>query len=347
VTRQPGSFSVIIPCYNYGRYLRGCVESVISQDGVDVAVLVIDDCSTDDSAEVGAIVAADPRVTFRRHDHNVGHIATYNEGLEWADGDYTVLLSADDLLTPGALARAASVLDDRPGVGLVYGRAIRFEHEPPPIPQGAGRAQQWSGRDWIERRCRTASCTIASPEVTVRTALYRSLGGYRPDLPHTADLEMWLRIAAHADVVYLRGGAQAYYRVHQSSMSRTEFGSALADLQGRKASFDVFFDNCALEPSVKRGWRAQVERALARESLWRACRAYDRRRLQSVSTDELEQFATATYSGARKLREYYGLRMRRSLGPDWCPRVQWLLPSVYVRRLRDRIWWYRLSTSGV
>ena len=53
--------------------------------------------------EVGdALARADGRVEFRRHDRNRGHIATYNEGLAWARGDYTVLLSADDLLAGGA-----------------------------------------------------------------------------------------------------------------------------------------------------------------------------------------------------------------------------------------------------
>src|ERR1035441_4659738 len=63
------------------------------------------------------------------------NIATYNEGLlEWADCDYTVLMSADDRLTPGALRRAADLLDSHPDVGFVYGHPVHFQHgqEPPP-----------------------------------------------------------------------------------------------------------------------------------------------------------------------------------------------------------------------
>ena len=117
---------VIIPCYRYGHFLRGCVESVLSQEGVDVRVLVLDDASPDHTAEVGeALAREDRRVTFRRHAANRGHIATYNEGLAWATGDYTLLLSADDLLTPGALGRAVAVLEAHPEVVLAYGREIR------------------------------------------------------------------------------------------------------------------------------------------------------------------------------------------------------------------------------
>src|SRR5205807_1774138 len=123
---------VIVPCHNYARYLRGCVESVLSQPEVDIRVLVIDDASPDDTAEVGARLAAeDARVEFRRHAVNQRHIATYNEGLAWAAGDYALLLSADDLLTPGALARATRVLDAHPEVGLIYGRQILFSTDSP------------------------------------------------------------------------------------------------------------------------------------------------------------------------------------------------------------------------
>src|ERR1700687_2697309 len=83
-TQAPCSIGIVVPCYNYGRYLQDCVASVLCQRGVDVRVLIIDDASTDNSASVAAAVAAtDPRVEFRRHVVNQGHIQTYNEGLQW------------------------------------------------------------------------------------------------------------------------------------------------------------------------------------------------------------------------------------------------------------------------
>ncbi len=87
------SVSVIVPCFNYGHFLEGCVQSVLAQAGVDVRVLVIDDLSTDDSAEVARRLAArEDRVELREHRENLGLIATANEGLEWAQGEYVVLL---------------------------------------------------------------------------------------------------------------------------------------------------------------------------------------------------------------------------------------------------------------
>src|SRR5437763_399662 len=152
--RRP-SVTVVIPCYNYGRYLSTAVKSVLDQPGVDVEAIVIDDASTDGSAEiVRELAAADPRVRAIFHRGNLGHIATYNEGLEQASGDYVVLLSADDALTPGSLARATALLESHPSVGLVYGYYERFVEDPPPVTQGVRNWTIWSGDDWIEGRCR-------------------------------------------------------------------------------------------------------------------------------------------------------------------------------------------------
>src|SRR4051794_6872921 len=119
---------VVVPCYKYGRYLRRCVESVVHQRNVNVRILIVDDASPDNSAEIGAALAAEyPQVEFRRHVTNAGHIATYNEGLiGWSDSAYCMLLSADDLLAPGALGRAVRIMESDPTIGMVYGRAIHF-----------------------------------------------------------------------------------------------------------------------------------------------------------------------------------------------------------------------------
>ena len=116
---------VIIPCYKYAHFLRDCVESVLSQEGVDIRILILDDCSPDNTPEVAAeLQQQDSRIEYRRHEKNQGHIATYNEGLEWTNGDYVMLLSADDLLTPGALARSARLMNAHPEVGLVYSLSL-------------------------------------------------------------------------------------------------------------------------------------------------------------------------------------------------------------------------------
>lgn len=104
--RQVASIDIVVPCYQYARFLRDCVTSVLTQDIQNLRVLVIDDASNDNSAEIAAQLASeDPRVEVSIHRSNRGHIATYNEGIDWASSDYFLLLSADDLLAPGSSAR--------------------------------------------------------------------------------------------------------------------------------------------------------------------------------------------------------------------------------------------------
>ena len=148
--RTRPSVSVVVPCYRYGHYLPDAVASALDQPGVDVEVIIVDDASPDRSAEVArALAAVDRRVSVVVHEHNQGHIRTYNDGLDRAGGDYVVLLSADDVLTPGSLTRAAAVLEAHPRVGLVYGYARSFTGEP---PADDARVRSWSvypGRQWL------------------------------------------------------------------------------------------------------------------------------------------------------------------------------------------------------
>src|SRR5262249_7020123 len=103
---------IIVPCYKYGRFLSTCLDSILTQEGVDLRLLVIDDASPDQTEEVAKEFAKrDSRVEFYRHTANQGAVATFNDGLGWATGEYTLLISADDHLTPGALLRAVQFLD--------------------------------------------------------------------------------------------------------------------------------------------------------------------------------------------------------------------------------------------
>jgi glycosyltransferase involved in cell wall biosynthesis len=156
--------SVIVPCYGYADVLEGCVASVLAQEGVDVRILIADDCSPDDTPLVGPRLAeSDDRVTYRRNAENQGLIATANAGLAWADGDYVVLLSADDLLAPGSLLRATTIMEASPGIGMVYGRPLfAYAGRPLPVPTGAG-ARPTCGRGRTGSACAAAALTTASP----------------------------------------------------------------------------------------------------------------------------------------------------------------------------------------
>ena len=106
------SIDVAIPSFQYGRFLRDSVGSVLRQNVDSLRVLIIDNASTDDSLDVAREIASeDKRVHIIAHERNVGPIASLNEGIDWATADYFMTLDADDLLAPGCLKRAMSILD--------------------------------------------------------------------------------------------------------------------------------------------------------------------------------------------------------------------------------------------
>jgi len=337
---------VVIPCYNYGKFLNSCVKSVLTQSGVRVQAIIIDDASTDDTAVTGQELAARyEAVQFRRHSTNKGHIATYNEGLlEWSTGDYVVLLSADDMLAPGALNHAIRIMEADKSLGMVYGRTIHFQNqnELPRAIETVPRFDKFTGCDWIKRRLHAGYNVITSPEVVVRGSIQRTVGGYRAELPHSGDLEMWLRIAAVSNVAYVRG-VQAYYRVHARSMQRTTYKSSFVDLVHRKAAFDYFLEH---HPTFQQ-WRRTVNLTLAREALWDACRAYDHNRIESSRIEELVQFALDSSPESQSSSEYSALRRHHLLGAALCNRTQIFIVPAAIRWMSQKLKKNRMLQHGL
>ena len=198
----------MVPCYRYGHFLPDAVASALDQEGVDVDVLIVDDASPDDSAAVAhALADRDPRVRVLVHEENAGHIRTYNDGLAEVDGDYVVLLSADDRLPRNALTRAVSLMEHHPSVGLVYGFPQSFTDEPPSQSERVRSWSVWPGHDWLAHLSRRGGNVIMSPEVVLRREAWTELGGYDPRLPHSADLAAWLHTSLRWDVGRVNGPA--------------------------------------------------------------------------------------------------------------------------------------------
>jgi hypothetical protein len=213
------------------------------------------------------LAAADARVTVIEHDVNRGHIQTYNDGIAAVETPYFTLVSADDLVAPGALARASRLLDRHPRVGLVYGHPVEFEDGREPAAPGRSLESWsiWRGREWLRLACWRGRNFILSPEAVVRTAVYRGIGGYNPELPHSGDLEYWLRAAARWDVARVNGPAQAFYRVHGQNMHLTVFAGFESDLAHRAAAFDVIAREGLVDPASARRLLGMARRAMARE----------------------------------------------------------------------------------
>jgi hypothetical protein len=339
---------VVIPCYNYARFLEACVKSVLAQEGVEVSVLVIDDASTDQSASVASALAEqDARVRLVSLPKNLGMIQAVNRGLHDVEGKYFVKLDADDLIPPGSLKRSVALLERYPDVGFVYGRPRHFTGDMAPKPRpGRPRWAVWFGGDWVTLRCRLAVNCISQPEAVIRRSTLRTVGEYNVALPHTSDLEMWLRLAAVSNVGRINGVDQGYYRVHPDSMQRTVNAGQLTDLVGRREAFMAALSAAGERLPEALELEVTVRRKLAGEALDRVCRAYDRDRVDSELENKLVEFAITTFAKADALPEWSGLRRRRQRGRHsrWAPGS---LMAALLRRSREEIAHFRWVRTGL
>ena len=129
------SVDVVVPCYQYGSFLRDCVGSIQRQDIDNLRILIIDNASSDDSAEVAKQLASeDRRIEVVVRKKNLGPNASYNEGIDWAVGDYMMIVDADDLVANGCIAPAVSFLEHRPEVAFAYGTELQAEFAAGVVP---------------------------------------------------------------------------------------------------------------------------------------------------------------------------------------------------------------------
>jgi glycosyltransferase involved in cell wall biosynthesis len=119
--------SVIIPAYNYGAFVGEAVESVQRQTIGDFEIIVIDDGSTDDTAEVVSRIR-DSRLRYIRTE-NRGIGAARNEGLRHAQGQFIAFLDADDRWRPEKLEHQLAIMLSEPDVAAVFTNLVRFDHE--------------------------------------------------------------------------------------------------------------------------------------------------------------------------------------------------------------------------
>lgn len=222
---ETATVSIIIPAFNYGRFIARTIESVQAQTLTDWECLVVDDGSTDDTGEVVALIAAnDPRVKYLRQP-NAGLGATRNAGLRATSGEFVQFLDADDLFGPRKLERQAEILRSHPEVDLVYGDARYFREATPDSPRvewdrplstvsGAGEP--------LLSALLVDNIMVVQASLTRRPLLER-VGGFDPSLPRLEDWDCWIRCALTGAVFLYDSDAGpdclSYVRVHRASMS--------------------------------------------------------------------------------------------------------------------------------
>ena len=203
--------SAIIPCFNQAHYLSEAVESLLAQSYPNIEIIVVDDGSTDNTAEVASCYA---NVQLVRQG-NSGLATARNRGIRASRGDYMVFLDADDLLLPNAVEDGISCLQKNPQCAFAWG-GYRFI-----TPDGAASEPQIDTP--LEEDCYAALLrgnfiTMHATVIYQRQALEVS-GGFNASLHACEDYDLYLRIARQYPIAY-HHHVIAEYRKHGSNMSR-------------------------------------------------------------------------------------------------------------------------------
>lgn len=294
------SIDVVVPCFQYGRFLRDGVASVLQQGVASLRVLIIDNGSTDNSLDVARQLASeDNRVHVIAHERNLGPHASFNEGIDWAAADYFKTLDADDLLAPGCLRRAMSILDKDNSIVFCHGveQCLTGDGKISNASSDEPSDAEWrisSGREFIRSVCSKGYNFVGNPTVVRRTSTQKSIGHYDPTLNYANDMNMWLRLATRGNVAET-SAVQGIRRLHPAQMTQFYRNAPVMDLVEHLNNFEHFFQHEGAEIPSAQTDRAKVTRRIAFNGLYMAGKLVLNRRLrQSLPCI---QFSMKTYAG--------------------------------------------------
>ena len=209
---QPG-VSIVIPTYNYEQYLGAAIDSALAQTYPNLEVLIIDDGSTDGTAQL--IGKYGSRVRYLAQP-NAGLSAARNTGIREAAHEYLVFLDADDVLAPAMVERCMAQLQRLgPAFALIGCGEVPIDSRGEKIPRRGF-------LPLVDREITAADLVVMSrfpPSVLVRRNAFTECGLFEPALRSTEDRDMWIRIASRHRVYRLHEGL-VLKRVHGANMSR-------------------------------------------------------------------------------------------------------------------------------
>lgn len=199
--------SVIIPTYNRAHLVNRAIQSVLNQTYQDFEVIVVDDCSTDNTAEVVNSIG-DERVRYVPHQVNKGASASRNTGIGAAKGELVGFLDSDDEWLPEKLQKQVDKFDSAsPNVGLIYGGYIVIDDETKKTIQ----------RVYPEKRGYVFEDVLKMSGPTnpltplVKRECFEKVGLFDEEMRFGEDWDMWVRIAEHYEFDFVSDTVGRYY----------------------------------------------------------------------------------------------------------------------------------------
>ena len=225
--------STIVLSYNQCRFVLETLESVKAQTYKHTQLIIVDDCSTDDSVAIIEhwLRENDIHCTFIRHQENQGICKSLNEALAIATGKYISMVASDDVWLSDKIARQVEIMEAQPDqVGVLYSDAFQIDEQGRPLPDMLI-VSNWKLPEMPQGPVLDTLLQgnfIPGMTTLIRRNCYDEVGLYDENL-RWEDWDMWLRIARHYSFLYSPTPA-AKYRVHGKSLSHSDPGRILKDL---------------------------------------------------------------------------------------------------------------------
>lgn len=213
--------TVAIPTHNRAGLVTEAIESVLAQTYSDYELVVIDNGSTDDTAQ--RLEPYRDRIRIIRQE-NRGRAGARNRALAAAEGEFVAFLDSDDSWLPDKLERQLSVLDANPRVALVHGHVEVIDDGGRTLAGETARHRAlWSAahRTPVTYAGYANECRCFTSTIVVRRHALEELGGYDEEVG-LEDLDLYLRIALHYDIAFLEGAPLARYRFHGAQTENRE-----------------------------------------------------------------------------------------------------------------------------
>ena len=217
--------SMIVFCYNQSRFVVESLESVKAQAYKPTELIILDDCSSDESVAVieNWLQKNEIECTFIRHQENQGICKSVNEALSLATGKYLSMIASDDVWLPDKVVRQVEIMESQPDdVGVLYSDAFQIDEHGQLLPEtliASCRRLTEMPQGRILKSLLEGNF-IAGQTTLVKRGCYDKVGPYDENLPWE-DWDMWMRMARHYSFIY-SPIPSAKYRIHAKSYSRSD-----------------------------------------------------------------------------------------------------------------------------
>jgi glycosyltransferase involved in cell wall biosynthesis len=210
--------SVVMSVFNGERFLADAVTSILSQEGVELEFVIVDDASTDATPAILSQAAkADSRVRLLRQAENQGLTRSLIRGCEAARGEYIARLDADDVALPGRLAKQVATLDSAPDASFAS-CGTRFITDEGDLLFERVQDPTTAQQRLLELDPRRLEGVSSHSSVMFRRQAYLAVGGYRASFYFAQDLDLWIRLAEQGRFLPMSEILQVF-RMHPTTIT--------------------------------------------------------------------------------------------------------------------------------